>query len=177
MAFFPLFCLLSRTSGNCGENNDCLPACLACSRLSGLHIANSVSAAESRIKAFTGWLVSAATGSSVSNDWLEFECLTSFTAGPALLPSDSQPYICCPCFSDETLLSFFSPSADVLMMAPLKRLWKPSACDASPEYSLSLPVSGGLLEDVENAKDGSTAQGLRGSARCDQTCVQHLTRC
>lgn len=29
MAFlFFFFCSLSRTSGNCGENNDCLPACL-----------------------------------------------------------------------------------------------------------------------------------------------------
>lgn len=27
---FFFFCLLSRTSGNCGENNDCLPACFLC---------------------------------------------------------------------------------------------------------------------------------------------------
>lgn len=40
-----LFCSLSRTSGNCGENNDCLPPCLLVLSLMGLRITNSLGAA------------------------------------------------------------------------------------------------------------------------------------
>lgn len=81
MAFF--FCSLSRTSGNCGENNDCLPAS---SVSHGLHITNSLSATKSLIKEAVGLPFKAdsiytashqwPSGSSVSNEQLVFKCLT-----------------------------------------------------------------------------------------------------
>lgn len=47
------FCSLSRTSGNCGENNDCLPVLLVLVS-HGLHITNSLSATESLINKAAG---------------------------------------------------------------------------------------------------------------------------
>lgn len=80
---FFFFCSLSRTSGNCGENNDCLPAS---SVSHGLHITNSLSATKSLIKEAAGLPFKAdsiytashqrPSGSSVSNEQLVFKCLT-----------------------------------------------------------------------------------------------------
>lgn len=77
------FCSLSRTSGNCGENNDCLPAS---SVSHGLHITNSLSAAKSLIKEAVGLPFKAdsiytashqwPSGSNISNEQLVFKCLT-----------------------------------------------------------------------------------------------------
>lgn len=88
--FFFFFYSLSRTSGNCGENNDCLPRPArppASSSVShGLHITNSLSATRSLIKEAAGLPFKAdsiytashqrPSGSSVSNEQLVFECLT-----------------------------------------------------------------------------------------------------
>lgn len=69
----PLFCLLSKTSGNCGENNDCLPVCPPC--LFSLDCVSQTVSAQLRLsKKLPGCLLQA--GSSVSNEWFGFECLT-----------------------------------------------------------------------------------------------------
>lgn len=125
------FCSLSRTSGNCGENNDCLPACFLCLSWIAHHKQSQCNpepyqggcwVADSIYTASHQW----PSGSSVSNEQLVFKCLTqglwqitiSFYFCMHLNPRLSFYFsflIFCPCF-----LEFFMLEA----IGATQMLWK-----------------------------------------------------